>query len=182
MALSLVGSLDTVAGSTTGSYIRVEFVKIKPWVGIIEYNPILYRNELDAEMSKIRFYGDTLPQSTFPIPLISMSLNYGNVEQSIIFDDLMYIEMTGSLQQVEINHYTQSLLSESIQVVSFNDNGEEEYSEELKYWEELKIYSQSLEEVNPIDLTIADNAIEKCYKHLRGVLELQIPSSNILDC
>lgn len=182
MALSLVGSLETVTGSTTGSYIRVEYVKIKPWEGIIEYNPMLYRSKLDAEMSKIRYYGDTLPVSTFPIPLISMSLENNNKDQRIYFSDLMYLELTGSLQEMTINHYSQSLLSESIQVLNFNEDGEEVISEDFRYWEELTVYSQSVEEHNPIDLSKADNALEECYKHLRGVLETQIPSSNIIDC
>lgn len=182
MALSLAGSLETLAGTTTGSYIRIEFVKIKPWEGVIEYNPMLYRNKLDAEMSKIRYYGDTLPVSTFPIPLISMSLNTNDKNQRIYFTDLMYLELTGSLQEMTINHYSQSLLSESIQVLNFDEDGEEAISEDFRYWEELTVYSQSIEEHNPIDLSKANNAMEECYIHLRGVLETQISSSNIIDC
>ena len=76
MAIRLEGTLNTVAGATTGSYIRLEYVKYMPWVGSIEYTPMCFKNELEADMSRIRYFGDELPAATFPIPHMSMNLLY----------------------------------------------------------------------------------------------------------
>ena len=38
MAIRLQGQLSTVSGETTGSYLRIEYVKFMPWVGEVEYN------------------------------------------------------------------------------------------------------------------------------------------------
>ena len=44
MAIRLDGILNTVAGAITSSYIRIEYIKYMPYAGLVEYNPILFKN------------------------------------------------------------------------------------------------------------------------------------------
>tara|TARA_R100001509_G_C4792753_1_gene190346 strand:+ start:199 stop:765 length:567 start_codon:yes stop_codon:yes gene_type:complete len=187
MAIQLKGTLNTVFGATSESYLRIEFVKYKPFEGSIEYNPVLYKNPLDAKMSRIQFYGDTLPASTFPCPFVSMSYVSGSSEESegtdieLKIDNCIEIPLSGALQEVTINHYSNVIHSMSVEVTDFDDNGEEIITEEQILWNEYGIGSQSLEMRNPVDLSRTGSLLEQCYDHFKVVLAEQIPAENILD-
>ena len=53
MAITLDGTLSTLAGATTSSYIRIEYIKYMPYAGLVEYNPMLFKNETEADISRI---------------------------------------------------------------------------------------------------------------------------------
>ena len=74
MAIRLKGTLNTLTGVTEESYIRIEYAQYRPFDGTIAYNPVLYKNTLSADMSKIQYYGQELPQEKFLSPAVSMSL------------------------------------------------------------------------------------------------------------
>tara|TARA_R100001509_G_scaffold127263_1_gene80658 strand:+ start:419 stop:985 length:567 start_codon:yes stop_codon:yes gene_type:complete len=187
MAIQLKGTLNTVFGATSESYLRIEYVKFKPWEGTIEYNPILYKTPLDAEMSRIQFYGDIPPERTFPCPFISMSFVSGSAEESgsidteITFDDIIQIPLSGALQEVTVNHYSNIVHSMSVEVTDFDEDGNEIITEDLMYWNEYGIGSQSLETRNPVDLSRTGSLLEQCYDHFKVILAEQIPAENILD-
>ena len=125
MAIRLKGTLNTVAGATSESYLRVEFVKLMPWLGKVEYNPILFKNELEAGMSKVRYYGDPPPTSSLPVPIMSMSLESGSLDTEVSWDDIQEFPVTGALQEVTVNHYSTTVKSASIEVTDFEENGNE---------------------------------------------------------
>jgi len=181
MAITLDGTLNTYAGATTGSYIRIDFVKVMPWIGQIEYNPMIFKNTLEADMSRIKYYGDELPTSTFPIPTISMSFESGSFSEDFELADLQTFPITGALTEVVVDHYGTALMSSSIEVTDFDDDGNEVTTSEILKWTEYSIVSQSTENKYPIDLSKTSSIIEQCYVHLRGVIAEQIPSQSILD-
>ena len=181
MAISLKGTLNTVAGPTSESYLRIEFVKFMPWVGKIEYNPILFKNAGEAAMSRIRYYEDEPPTSTFVVPPISMSLQSGSFSGSVEFEDLQHIPLTGALQEITINHYTQSIVTQSVEVTDFDDDGNEITTTEIVNWPVQVVYSQSIEEKHPIDLSRSGSILEQCYTHFKDILAEQVPAENILD-
>lgn len=181
MAIRLEGTLNTVAGATTGSYIRIEYVKYMPWVGSIEYTPMCFKNELEADMSRIRYFGDELPSATYPIPHMSMSLESGSFTGDLELEYTMTFPTTGALQDVNVNHYGTSIHSASVDVTDYDDDGNEIVTQETMVWEELGIISQSIEQKNPIDLSRTGSLLSQCYDHLKSTLAEQIPSSSILD-
>jgi hypothetical protein len=181
MAIRLKGTLDTVAGATTGSYIRIEYVKYMPWIGAVEYNPICFKNELEADMSRIRYFGDELPSATYPIPNVSMSLSSGSFTADVNIENIITLPLTSSLQDVNISHYGTAIMSASIEVSDFDENGDEIITEEVIQWQEHSIISQSVEEKYPIDLSRTGSILSQCYQHLKDTLAEQIPAENILD-
>ena len=181
MAISLKGTLNTVAGPTSESYFRIDFVKFMPWVGKIEYNPMLFKNKEEAQMSRIQYYEDTPPSSTFVVPFMSMSLHSGSFSGSLELTSLEYIPLTGSLQDVTINHYTQSTVTQSVEVTDFDDDGNEVTTTETVYWPIQEVYSQSIEEKHPIDLSRSGSILSQCYEHYKGILAEQVPVESILD-
>ena len=181
MAIRLKGTLDTVAGATTGSYIRIEYVKYMPWQGTVEYNPICFKNELEANMSRIRYFGDELPSATYPVPNISMSLSSGSFTTDVNIENIITFPLTGSLQDVNIDHYGTATMSASIEVSDFDEDGNEVTTEEEIYWQEYSIVSQSIEQKHPIELSRTGSILSQCYQHLKSTLAEQIPAENIQD-
>lgn len=181
MAIRLEGILNTVAGATTGSYIRIEYVKYMPWVGTIEYTPMCFKNELEADMSRIRYFGDELPAATFPIPHMSMSLESGSFTGDLDIEYTMTLPLTGALQDVNIKHYGTTINSSSVDVTDFDEDGNEVTTQEIMTWEEFGIVSESIEQKHPIDLSRSGSLLSQCYTHLKETLAEQIPAENILD-
>lgn len=181
MAIQLKGTLNTVAGPTSESYLRIEFVKFMPWLGKIEYNPVLFKNAAEADMSRIQYFEDTPPSSTFIVPFLSMSLDSGSFSGPLELQDLQHIPLTGALQEVTINHYTQSVVTQSVEVTDFDDDGNEVTTVETVKWPVQVVYSQSIEEKHPLDFSRTGSILEQCYEHFKGVLAEQIPAENILD-
>jgi len=181
MAIQLKGTLNTVAGPTSESYLRIEFVKFKPWMGEIEYNPILFRNPQEAEMSRIQYYEDDTPFGTYIVPFLSMSLESGSYSGSLQLDDLITLPLTGALQDITINHYTQSVVTKSVEVTDFDEDGNEVTTTETIKWRAQTVYSQSIEQKHPIELDRSGSLLEQCYSHYKGILAEQIPAENILD-
>ena len=181
MAIRLEGILNTVAGATTGSYIRIEYVKYMPWVGTIEYTPMCFKNELEADMSRIRYFGDELPAATFPIPHMSMSLESGSFTGDLEIEYTMTLPLTGALQDVNIKHYGTAINSASVDVTDFDDDGNEVTTQQIMTWEEFGIVSESIEQKHPIDLSRSGSLLSQCYAHLKETLAEQIPAESILD-
>ena len=181
MAIRLKGILNTVAGATSESYLRIEFVKLMPWVGVVEYNPVLFRSQEEADAARIQYYGDELPQGFVVVPPIDLTLQSGSLDVSVSWDDLVSYPITGALQDVTINHYTESIVTQSIEATDFDEDGNEVTTTREVYWPEQTVYSQSIEQKNPIDLSRTTNIMEDCYEHFKGILATQIPAENILD-
>lgn len=181
MAIRLQGQLSTVSGETTGSYLRIEYVKFMPWVGEVEYNPMLFRNEVESGWSRRQFYEDPLPTSSLLVPLISMSLNYENNDYDVEIDEIIKFPITGALEEVTVDHYAETLHSASVIVTDFDENGNEVTSSDFTYWNQYSIYSQSIQEKTPIELGRTGSILEQCYTHLKGYLAEQVPSGSILD-
>ena len=181
MAIRLKGTLSTLTGATEESYIRIEYAQYRPFDGTIAYNPILYKNTLSADMSKIQYYGQELPQEKFLSPSVSMSLESGSLEADVAFDDIIILPLSGAAQEITINHYANTLHSMSVEITDFDEDGNEVITNDFTYWNEYGIASQSLETRNPIDLSRTGSLLEQCYDHFKGILTEQIPAENILD-
>jgi|TARA_R110000796_G_scaffold196217_1_gene312710 hypothetical protein len=180
MAVQIQGTLNTVKGPTTSSYFRIEHFKVKPWVGEVEYNPMLFNSAEDAGMSRIQFYGDELPNILLT-PLLELSLVSGSENLEFELPELITFPLTGALEDVTINHYTQSLTSQSVEVTDYDEDGNETVTTETQYWHDQVIYSQSIEEKNPIDLAGLGDIYNKCYTHFKSIIAENLPSANILD-
>ena len=181
MAIHLNGTLSTQQGYTESLYIRIEYIKIKPWVGTIEYNPIVFLSQEDAADSKKSYYQDSLPTEVKLVHSGDMSLEYSSSAYGFDLYSLIQVPLTGSTEPVTINFYTESIISESFDVVDFDENGNEIVAQEWRYTSQSVIYSSSIEYKNPIDMTAAEDPYTFCYNHLKGVLAQSVPSSSIKD-
>jgi len=181
MAIRLDGILNTVAGATTSSYIRIEYIKYMPYAGLVEYNPILFKNDLEAEISRIRYFGDELPSSMLPVPHISMSFESGSFESDFELQDIYTLPLSGALQEITVDHYGTALLSASIEVTDFDDDGNEVVKQEMVKWQDFSIVSQSTEQKHPLDLARSGSILAQCYQHLSSTLAEQVPSGSIIE-
>lgn len=180
MAIHLEGTFNSVDGPTEDSYIRIEFFKVKPWAGSAEYNPFVFLSSEDAADSRIKYFQDTFPNQKL-VYLRSMSLDYSGSNYPIHLEDFYEVPLTGSAEEVIINHYVETLTSESFDVVDFDIDGNEIITQEWTYSSQSILYSSSIEYKNPIVLDNLNNIYNFCYDHLKGVLASQIPSSSIKD-
>lgn len=180
MALQIQGKLKTEWGDTETAYVRIEFYKVQPWTGTVEYNPLIFLHAEDANKSRIRYYQSGLPP-VYAIPMRDMEYESGSITGSFELPEVIRYPLTGALETRTIDHWTQSLVSSSYDVVDFDENGEEVTTTHWTYASESVIYSQSIVEENPITLDSLSNIYQDCYTHLREVLAAQIPSSSILD-
>ena len=48
MALQIQGKLKTEWGDTETAYVRIEFYKVQPWTGTVEYNPLIFVHHLPS--------------------------------------------------------------------------------------------------------------------------------------
>ena len=64
MAIQLKGTLKSDWGNTETAYIRIEFYKVKPWLGEVEYNPVVFLTSSDALRSKKYYYQDELDRKS----------------------------------------------------------------------------------------------------------------------
>jgi len=181
MAITLDGTLSTLAGATTSSYIRIEYIKYMPYAGLVEYNPMLFKNETEADISRIRYFGDDLPTSMLPIPHTSMSFEPGSFSSDFELNDIMVLPLSGALQNVSVDHYGIALQSASIEVTDFDDDGNEIVTQEIMKWQEFSVISQSIEERHPLDLSRSGSILSQCYEHLKNSIAEQIPSGSILE-
>lgn len=180
MALQIQGKLKTGWGDTETAYVRIEFYKVQPWAGKVEYNPLIFLHAEDAAKSRKQYYQqDHAP--IYAIPLINLEYESGSITGSFELPEVINFPLTGSSVTRSIEHWTQSLVSSSHEVVDFDDEGNEVTTTQWTYASESVMYSQSIVDENPIVLDDLTNIYANCYDHLRGVLATQIPSSSILD-
>ena len=141
---------------------------------------MLFNSAEDAGMSRIQYYGDELP-NILVTPLMELSFVSGSENIDFDIPDLITFPLTGALQDVTVNHYTQSLTSQSVEVTDYDEDGNEITTMENQYWQDQVIYSQSIQEKHPIDLSGLGDIYERCYTHFKSVLAENIPAVNILD-
>lgn len=182
MAIQIEGILKTEWGDTPSAYIRIEFYKVKPWVGEVEYNPLLFWTSSDSPLARKEFYQAENPQTVYCIPWRNLEYESGSVTGSIDLPDVISFPLTSS-ETVEqtINHYTESITSSSRDVIDFDEDGNEVVTTEWTYVTESVVYSQSLANWNRINLDNLTDIYDQCYVHLKQQLSQTIPSSSILD-
>lgn len=180
MAIHLEGTLHTVEGETTSSYLRVEYVRIKPWEGIAEYNPAIYYSGVEAEESRKKYFQDEMKIHNI-IPHVSMSYEFSGSNSPLKIQDYYVFPITGSPQPVTVNHYTHSIISESYDMVDFDDDGNEIITHEIRYVSQSTLYSSSIEYKNEIDLNLHSNIFNSCYNHLKEQILAQVVSGSIKD-
>lgn len=180
MALQLQGTLKTEWGNTETAYIRIEFYKVQPWFGQVEYNPLIFLHAEDASISRKEYYQDDLAPM-YAIPLRDMHYESGSITGSFELPEILTFPLTGSAVERTINHYTESITSASVDVVDFDEDGNEITVTEWTYTTESIMYSQSIVEHNPISLDSLSSIYQDCYTHLKSTLATQIPSGSILD-
>lgn len=180
MAIHLEGTLNTVDGPTQNAYIRIEFYKVKPWVGTAEYNPFVFLSSQDARDSRIEYFQDTPPYQRL-VYQASMSLDYSGSSYPFNLENFYEIPLTGSIQEVTTEHYRDTLTSQSYDIVDFDIEGNEIITQEWVYTSQSVHYSSSIEYKNPITLDSLDNIYTYCYQHLKTIIASQLPSSSITN-
>ena len=181
MALQIEGTLKTTWGNTENAYVRIEFYKVQPWAGRVEYNPAIYLNTSDAVKSRKVIYQDELP-NIYSIPLYDIEYESGSLTGSFELDEVIFFPLTSSevTESVE-EHWTQSMVSESQEIVDFDENGNEFVETRWVSSSQWVHYSSSIQRGNEINLDNLSNIYSDCYTHLKAKLADYIPSSSILD-
>ena len=181
MAIQLNGTLKTEWGNTNSAYIRIEFYKVKPWMGEVEYNPILFLTSSDAIKAKKHWYQDPLPTAVPIVPLRDMEYESGSITGSFTLPELISFPVTASTERVNQEHWEEVWTSSSQVYVDFDENGDEV---EVTGWVSSSQWtkvSESLQDYNRIDLDQLTDIYDQCYTHLKSVIAENIPSSSILD-
>ena len=181
MAVQIKGTLKTEWGDTDTGYIRIEFYKVKPWLGEVEYNPMLFLTSSDAIKAKKYWYQDPLPIGIPAVPLRDMEYESGSITGSFSLPELISFPVTASTERVNQEHWGQVWVSSSQVYVDFDDNGDEV---EVTGWvssSEWTKVSESLQNYNRVDLDQLSDIYDQCYTHLKTVIAENISSSSILD-
>ena len=181
MAVQIKGTLKTEWGDTDTGYIRIEFYKVKPWLGEVEYNPMLFLTSSDAINSKKYWYQDPLPVGVPSVPLRDMEYESGSITGSFVLPELISFPVTASTERVNQEHWEEVWTSSSQVYVDFDENGDEV---EVTGWVSSSQWtkvSESLQDYNRIDLDQLTDIYDQCYTHLKTVIAENIPSSSILD-
>jgi len=180
MAIQIQGTVKTAYGNTETAYIRIEFYKVKPWLGEVEYNPILFLSSSDAIKSKKYYYQDDLMNVAL-CPTTDLEYESGSITGSLIINDLISFPLTGSTESVMRENWAEVFTSSSQTFIDFDENGEEIEETRMltsSYWTKV---SESLQDVNRIQMDNLTDVYAQCYTHLRGELEHIVPSASLLD-
>lgn len=181
MAIQIEGTLKTEWGNTDNAYVRIEFYKVKPWEGHVEYNPVIYLTSSDAVKSRKTLYQDEFAQP-YSIPLRDMEYESGSITGSVELAEFIQFPLTSSTTaSYTKEHWTQSMVSESTDIVDFDEDGNEFVTTTWVSSSQWVQYSSSIQTGNPIQLDSISNIYSDCYVNLKTKLAEYIPSSSLLD-
>jgi hypothetical protein len=180
MAIHLRGTFNTPNGSSDNSYIRIEYIKVKPPYGTIEFNTFAFLSEEKATDGRKDYYQDKHPNLDL-VRLVSMSLDFSGSTYPVSIPQVISVPLTGSVEEVTTNFYTSSITSQSHEVVDFDSDGNEITTTEWTYTTSSVVYSSSVAYKNPINMAPAEDPYTYCYTHLKKVLGKTLPSSSIKD-
>jgi len=180
MAIQLKGTLKSDWGNTETAYIRIEFYKVKPWLGEVEYNPVVFLTSSDALRSKKYYYQDELVNVAC-VPMYNLEYESGSITGSLNLSELISFPLTGSTEQVAREHWEEVFTSSSQTYIDFDDNGNEVEETRWVSSSEWTYISESILDVNRIQMDNLTNIYQQCYTHLKGELQNLIPSSSLLD-
>ena len=204
MALHLDGKLHGSFGMTTESYVRIEFYKVQPWNGTVEYNPAVYYNWGHADASRKTYFEDPIANN-IPLRTLSgsvsqsiagtgsdgsdiidtfhsihpaISFESGSFTGSLFIKDIYSFPLTESAALVTCSNWIEVETSESIDYVDFDEDGNEIVT---TTWVSSSIWenSESIELRSAINLDNLSNIYQDCYTHLASQISLQIPSSSV---
>lgn len=188
MAIKIIGEVQSTfefpSGSlykaSTSSYVRIEYFKIHPYKGEVEYNPIIWKSQEGATGSRITYYTEPIDINGDMLYLQNLVYVSGSYSSSFEIPDLCVIPLTQS-GFITQSHYTESITSESVDRISFDGDGNEIIETQWYYGTSSILYSQSLQAVDLINLDNVNNLYSFCYNDLKSRLQEAIPSSNVID-
>ena len=181
MAIQIEGTLKTEWGNTDNAYVRIEFYKVKPWEGHVEYNPVIYLTSSDAVRSRKMFYQDEFAQP-YSIPLRDMEYESGSITGSVELAEFIQFPLTSSAtSSYTLEHWGEVWTSSSQEFVDFDEDGNEVVETRWVSSSEWTHLSSSTVTGNPIQLDSISDIYSDCYVHLKRKLSDYIPSSSLLD-
>ena len=113
--------------------------------------------------------------------MYNLEYESGSITGSLNLSELISFPLTGSTEQVAREHWEEVFTSSSQTYIDFDDNGNEVEETRWVSSSEWTYISESILDVNRIQMDNLTNIYQQCYTHLKGELQNLIPSSSLLD-